>query len=199
VLALLTLTGLTLAAPASSKDEGEPKRLDLVLETRVDEEPKHVMELSFGSALLYVEQPLLDDYRITTDSRVMPVPSVVMLAEWLVRPRWSLAGMLNIPTEPIRRVQDDGGFTEEHSAAALALGVSYVPFQVRVSETSRFQPQLGLLAGRTINNSIEDNVFLLGVARLHLHTDAGFSMYLGAAFAGQRDTLAFLYGVGHRF
>ena len=199
MLALFTLIGLTLAAPGPPKDKGELKRLDLVLEARVDEEPEHVMELSFGSALLYVEQPLLDEYRLTRDSRVMPVQSVMMLAEWLVRPRWSVAGMVNIPPDPIRRVQDDGSLTEEHSGAALAVGGSFVPFQVRVSESSRFQPQVGLMAGRTINNSVEDRFFLLGVARLHLHTDAGFSMYLGAAFAGQRDTLAFLYGVGHRF
>ncbi|GEM_PF-2176554 len=184
----------------SDQTAANPERLDLELDRHMDEMPGHLIELSFGSSLLYVEQPLLDGYEAVSESRVLPVTSVLMLGEWLVRPRWIVAGFLNLPTGPIRVMDETGGsYTEESSTATVALGGAHVPFQVRVGESSVFQPQLGLMIGRSINHSVQDTFFPMAVARLHLHTGTGFSMYAGGAFAGRRDTLALIYGVGHRF
>ncbi len=202
------LVGLMLAAPSAWAEEATEsssarrpdERLDVEVERHLTEMPEHLLEFSFGSSLLYVEQPLHDGYAAVTESRVLPVPSVLVLGEWLVRPRWIIAGILNIPTAPIRVLKEDGEtYTEESATAAVAIGGAHVPFQVRVGDKSIFQPQLGLMVGRSINHSVEDTFFPMAVCRLHLHTQTGFSMYFGAAFAGRRDTLALIYGVGHRF
>jgi hypothetical protein len=195
------------ASTAWAQDDPEPEspsedrpRLSLQVELPMAEQLEHLVEFSFGSTLLYVEQPLLDGYLAVQGSRVLPVPSVLMLAEWLIRPRWILGGLLNLPTAPIRVLEEDGeSYSEEASTAVVALGGSYVPFQVRFGKNALFQPQLGLMVGRSINNSIKDTFFPMAVGRVHLHTKDGFSMYFGTAFAGRRDTFALLYGVGHRF
>ncbi len=182
------------------KKESQTGRLEMEIERGRMAQPKYLMEFSFGSSLLYVEQPMLDGYSAVLSSRVLPVPSVLMLAELLIRPHWILAGILNLPTGPVRVLSDDGrSYSEEATAAAVAIGGAYVPFQVQLGEHSTIQPQLGLMLGRTINHSVDDVFFPMAVARLHIHTNTGFSMYFGSAYAGQRDTLALIYGVGHRF
>lgn len=210
MLAFLVLctVAASLAAPAPADPDqapGDPEspraeRLEIAVERHVTELPGHLLEFSFGSSLLYVEQPLLDGYTAVTESRVLPVTSVLVLGEWLIRPRWTIAGLLNLPTGPIRVLDESGeNYSEESSAAAVAIGGAHVPFQIRVGEKSVFQPQLGLMVGRTVNHSVKDSFFPMAVGRLHLHTGEGFSMYAGAAFAGRRDTLALIYVVGHRF
>jgi hypothetical protein len=186
--------------PLAAGSETRADRLNLQVEREVNELPEFLLEFSFGSSLVYVEQPLLDSDSVMSQKRVLPVPSVLILAEWLIRPRWKVAALVNIPTSPIRVLDETGTtYTEEASTAAIAIGGSYVPFQVRIGEKSVFQPQIGLMVGRTVNHSVEDGYFPMAVARLHVHTNEGFTMYAGAAFAGRRDTLALLYGVGHRF
>ncbi len=196
----LTLFSSAQAQEPSGEGEDHESGLSLEVERARMEDPEDLFEFSFGSSLLYVEQPLLDGYSAVQDSRVLPVPSVLILAEWLIRPRWTLAALLNLPTGPIRVLSEDGhSYSEEASSAVVAVGGAYIPFQVRLNKKSLFQPQLGLMLGRSLNHSEQDTFFPLAVTRLHLHSGTGFSMYFGAAFAGRRDTLAFIYGVGHRF
>ena len=108
--------------------------------------------------------------------------------------------ILNLPTGPVRVLSEDGNsYSEEAAAVAVAVGGTYVPFQVRLGDQTTIQPQLGLMFGRTINHTVRNSFFPMAVARLHIHTSTGFSMYFGSAYAGQRDTLALIYGVGHRF
>ena len=200
VLFLLGSSAQAQELEPTSEAQEETSQFSLEIERGQMEEPEDLFEFSFGSSLLYVEQPLLDGYSAVQDSRVLPVPSVLILAEWLIRPRWTLAGLLNLPTGPIRVLSEDGlSYSEEASSAAVAIGGAYIPFQVRLNKKSLFQPQMGLMLGRSLNHSEQDTFFPLAVGRLHLHSGSGFSMYFGAAFAGRRDTLALIYGVGHRF
>jgi hypothetical protein len=70
---------------------------------------------------------------------------------------------------------------------------------IEVFAASRLELQLAARAGVTIGSSSGDVVVPLAAGRLHFANQAGFALYLGAAFAFRRDTVALLYGIGHRF
>ena len=157
------------------------------------------LELSFGAALLFADQPLLGSDEEAAEERMVAVTSVMMLGEYLVSERFSLGAALTVPTSTRRRVVKNE-IVEDHAPASLALGVGFKPVVVPIlEERSVFQLQLGLLGGRTIRSTRGDQFFPLLLARPAITTPSGYSMYLGAAFAFQLDTLALIYGMSQRF
>lgn len=175
--------------------------LSLSLAQEVErEEVAPRLELSFGSGLLFVEQAfVIDGQPNQTQERVVPVPSWLLLGEYMWTPRWSTAAMLNVPLSTVRRIDRNGETYEEHSSAAAGLGVAFSPVNLSVFSHSTFRPQVALLAGRTIND-LEKNVsFPLLVTRMVLVSPSGTSLYGGVAYAFQEETLAVIYGIGHRF
>ena len=157
------------------------------------------VEISFGSSLLFVEQPLSGREPCLENQRVVPTPSVLLLGEALVTDRVTVGGMLNIPTSTRKRVKD-GELWEDHASLSVALGPTYRLVNVPVLEDRAvFGVQAGALVGRTIRATEGDQTFPLVVLRPSLSTPEGFSMYLGTAYAFRTETLALLYGVGQRF
>lgn len=161
-------------------------------------EPK--LALSFGSSLLFVEQAFVaEGLPNQTQERVVPVPSWLLLGEYMWTPRWSSAVMLNVPLSTVRRIDENGDIYEQHSAAAVGLGAAFSPVNLSVFSEATFRPQVALLGGRTIND-LEKNVFFpLLVSRMVLVSASGTSLYGGVAYAFQEETFAVIYGIGHRF
>ena len=164
------------------------------------EVPAPRLELSFGSGLLFVEQAFVSDgLPNQTQERVVPVPSWLLLGEYMWSPRWSSAVMLNVPLSTVQRIDQDGEIFEEHSAAAVGVGAAFSPFNLQVLSHATFRPQLALLGGRTLND-LEKNVFFpMVVSRMVLVSPSGTSLYGGVAYAFREETLAVIYGIGHRF
>jgi len=153
------------------------------------------LEFSFGSSLLIREQALLGQ----DIARMVPVPSVLMVAEFLVRPRFSVAGVVNIPTATARELQDDGSIVEHHAAAAIAMGVAWAPVMLPISESAYFKPQAAAFGGVAIRSTRGQVWFPMVAAKLNIVTSDGFTMYVGSSFAFGQNTLAIIYGAGHRF
>lgn len=161
----------------------------------------HRVELSFGSSLLFVEQAMLSGQVLDPEivQRVVPVPSLLMLGEWIWTPRWSTGMMLNVPTGTITQIDESGEISERHSAAAVALGPGFAPINQRVLYDATLRWQSSAMLGRTINHQGGNRSFPLVTTRLMVLTPAGTSMYAGVAYAFQEETLALIYGVGTRF
>lgn len=158
------------------------------------------LEVSFGSSLLFVEQAFIKQgFPNQLEERVVPVTSRLLLVEWMWTDRWSSAGMLNVPTTTVRQIDQNGDLFERHSAAAAGLGVAFTPVNVDILTDATFRPQLALMGGRTLNDQDKNVFFPLTVARLMLVSPSGTSLYGGIAYAFQEETLALIYGLGHRF
>lgn len=159
------------------------------------------VELSFGSSLLFVEQALLSGAVLDPEivERVVPVPSVLMLGEWIWSPRWSTGVMLNVPIGTITQIDDQGQITERHSAAAVAAGPAFAPLNRQVLYDATLRWQSAAMFGRTVNHQEGNRSFPLVTSRVMVLTPAGTSMYAGVAYAFQEETLALIYGVGTRF
>lgn len=153
------------------------------------------LEFSFGSSLLIREQALLGQEL----TRIVPVPSVLMLGEFLVRPRLSVASFVNIPTGTAREFAEDGSVVEHHAAAAVALGLGWAPVILPVSERAWFKPQVAAFGGAALRSTRGQVWFPMVATKLNIVTVDGFTMYGGASFAFSQNTLAILYGAGHRF
>jgi hypothetical protein len=157
------------------------------------------IEISFGSSLLFIEQPLISQGFCLDNQRTVPIPSVLLLGEYFLRERLTLGVMLNIPTSPRRLLVDDE-LIEEHAAVTAALGLTHRPVQHLIWEDQAILVfQYGVLGGRSIRSSRGDQYFPLVFVRPSIGTPGGFSMYLGTAYAFRNDTLALLYGVGQQF
>jgi hypothetical protein len=164
-----------------------------------EEAPLRQLEFSFGSALLFADQPLIGREDGEDGQRMVAVSSVMMLGEYLFNPRLSLGSALIVPTTPRKRVVG-GEIVEDHAPSSLSLGLAYKPVIAPIlDERALFQLQLGLLVGRTIRSTRGNQSFPLLLLRPAISTPDGFSMYLGSAFAFQLDTLVLIYGVSQRF
>ena len=165
---------------------------------RMGDEYSYRLEFSFGSSLLFVEQPLWNRHTQENEAQVMPVSSVLILGEYLLDSRWSLGTMLNIPTTTKRYIVDDA-VVEEYSASSVGLGVAYKPIvKSMLDDRVSFRLQTALMLGAAIN-STEHRFFPIAVVRPSLATPKGFSMYLGSALSLQVESIALIYGVSQLF
>ena len=177
---------LALCVSLALAEEPAEEEKDFLFEDR--------LEFTFGQSMLIVDQALFGQ----AEERILPVQSALFLGEYLWKPRLSVAGFVNVPTTPIRHLVA-GDIVEEHSAGAMALGLGWAPIHPQVSEKAWFKPQLAGFAGRTFRSTSGDQFFPMAALKLNLTTAEGFTMYAGSAYAFREDTLAVIYGVGHRF
>lgn len=156
-----------------------------------------MLEVTFGSSQLFDPQTVVGSGGRVVE-RTIPVTSALLMVEWLARDRLSVLSLFNLPLTTQKRFVD-GEVSEDHVAASIAAGVRVSAIRLRVFAESHLELQLAALAGTTIGSTGEDRVFPLLAARIHFANRAGFALYLGGAFAFRKDTLAVLYGIGHRF
>ncbi|HJN73972.1 MAG TPA: hypothetical protein QGF58_08580 [Myxococcota bacterium] len=181
---MLLLVSLSLAAEPP-QDEPAPEKTFLLADR---------LEFTFGQSMVIVDQALYGQ----DEERILPVQGSLFLGEYLWRPRVSIVGLVNVPQTPIRHLVD-GDIVEEHSAGAIAAGAAWAPAVLQLSESAFFKPQVAGLAGRTFRSTAGDQFFPMAAVKLNMSTYAGFTMYVGGAYAFREDTLAVIYGVGHRF
>jgi len=178
------------AGEAPAADEGE--------EASPPARKRRHLEISFGSSVLILEQPLVGPGYEQGSERLMAVDSAMLLCEWLVTRKFTISGVANIPLVPLRKFKGDE-VVEEHVSAVVALGPRWSPIEAHVFDSAWVAPQLALLLGRTLGSTEGDLFFPLSALRLHISTADGFTMHLGIAYAFRKDTLALTYGVGHQF
>jgi hypothetical protein len=156
-----------------------------------------VVEVTFGNAQLFAHQSVL---RVSGQPKeqVVPVTSALLMIEWLMRDRLSLLGLFNLPLAT-QKIFVDGQIREEFNAPSVAAGVRLTAVRLDLFVDSRLELQLATLAGVTLGSRDGDKVFPMVAGRLHFANHAGFALYLGGAFAFKKDTMALLYGIGHRF
>jgi hypothetical protein len=104
---------------------------------------------------------------------------------------------LNLPLGSARTVLVDGTIKDEYAPASTLLGLVGTVARWDIRRNSRLEIQLGALAGRVLVS--DGRYFPLTVARVHILQNQGFGLYIGTAFAFRVDTLALIYGAGHRF
>ncbi|MFT3921264.1 MAG: hypothetical protein QM778_01890 [Myxococcales bacterium] len=120
------------------------------------------------------------------------------MLEWLAHPRIAVSSLFNLPLTTQKTVVD-GALREEYVAPSVALGVRATALSIEVFEASHLELQFAALGGITIGSRSGDLVFPLAATRIHFSNPGGFALYLGTAFAFRKDTVALLYGIGHRF
>jgi hypothetical protein len=159
---------------------------------------KQTLEVTFGSGQLFNRQSIVTKSG-RVEEQVIPVSSALLMVEWLFHDRVSALSLFNLPLNTQKTVSSDGTARDEFVAPSLSLGMRWSPLRFDVFAASRLELQLAGLAGVTFGSSAGDLVFPLAAGRLHFSNREGFALYLGGAFAFRRDTVAIVYGIGHRF
>jgi hypothetical protein len=157
----------------------------------------HWLEITFGSGQLFLGRSI-EAASGKVENKIVPVTAALLMAEWLFHRRFSAIGLFTLPLETQKTVEN-GQVREEYVAPSLALGVRGSLFSFAIFRESAMELQVALLAGRTFGSLEKDRFFPLAAGRLHFHTHAGFTLYLGNAFAFAKETHVLLYGIGYRF
>lgn len=158
---------------------------------------EQTLEVTFGSGQLFNRQSIVTKSG-RVEEQIIPVSSALLMVEWLFHDRLSLAGLFNLPLNTQKTVSN-GMARDEFVAPSVSLGLRWSALRFDVFAASRLELQLAALGGVTIGSSAGDLVFPLAAGRLHFSNREGFALYLGGAFAFRRDTVAIVYGIGHRF
>jgi len=149
-------------------------------------------ELSFGTSQLFSSGFLEDDQQGET----LPTTSALFISEYFFSKRWGFVALFNLPLTPERTLRN-GEVISRFAAPTLAAGLEWTPLSWDVREASRLEVQFALMGGAVLAPS--GRFFPLSALRLHLLQNEGFALYVGTAFAFRLDTLALIYGIGHRF
>jgi hypothetical protein len=157
----------------------------------------HRVEVTFGSSQLFSHQPFLGTSG-TVRSEIVPVSSALIMFEWLFHDRFSAVSLCNIPLGTQKSLKG-GEVREEYVAPSLAFGARAAALRFEIFEASRLELHIAALGGVVVGHSDGPPVFPLFASRVHFANKAGFALYLGTAYAFDRDTLALHYGIGHRF
>jgi len=161
-------------------------------------EPVPRLEISFGSTQLFISQSIYgNDAQLR--QQVVPVTAALFLFEYLFLDRFSAALVFNLPLETQRTLAADGTVREEYAAPVLMTGVSWAPASFELFKASRLDLQFAAQFGTTLGSELGDRVFPMATSRLHFVSKQGFALYVGASWAFQKETVALIYGIGHRF
>lgn len=170
--------------------------------TEVDQpkENKYTIEVSFGFALMNIDSAFKTEKINDQEVRKYPVPSSCFLLEWLGFDRVTFGGMVNIPVNTSKE-KSGNSVEEKNVATALGAGFTLIPLRFEPFSFSSFELQTGILGCTTVNSTSSRGNFIFPMTffRFRVIARGGFSLYLGLSYAFQKDTLALLYGVGHRF
>jgi hypothetical protein len=158
---------------------------------------EHVIEVTFGSSQLFIHQSILNKSG-NVAREIIPVTSALIMIEWLFLRRFSLLSLFNLPLVTEKTVVD-GQAREKFVAPSLATGLRFSAIRLDVFAHSKLEFQVAALVGFTLGGTDAAPVFPMAAGRIHFSNQAGFALYLGTAFAFQKDTVGVFYGIGHRF
>ncbi len=148
-----------------------------------------VFEVTFGTTVLF--QPSAGDVSN------IPVSSALLIYEHFLTPSLHLVGGLNLPMSSQSTVLPDGRTKESYAPASALLGLNFTAYEWRFRKSAQLELQVGALAGRVL--AAEGRYYPLLVGRVHVLKDQGFGLYVGTAYAFRVETMALVYGAGHRF
>jgi hypothetical protein len=158
---------------------------------------EHVIEVTFGSSQLFIHQSILNKSG-NVAREIIPVTSALIMLEWLFWRRFSLLSLFNLPLVTEKTVVD-GQTREKFVAPSLATGLRFSAIRLDVFAHSKLEFQVAAMVGFTLGGTDAAPVFPMAAGRIHFSNQAGFALYLGTAFAFQKDTVGVFYGIGHRF
>ena len=154
------------------------------------------LEFSFGTSQMFVGQNSVDRFW-EEEKAVLPTSGALIAGEYRFDSTWSVMAFYNLPLGLDRIVEDDGTIVEEYASPSAGLGPNLSLFPLTFRET-RFTTQWS--AGPIVVFSPGNFGYSLTSAlRLHLATEEGFTMYLGAAGTLGIPGVVLWYGVGHQF
>lgn len=156
-----------------------------------------VLEITFGSSQLFAHQSITARSGAVKEY-VIPVTSALLMVERLLRPWLSVLSMFNLPLVT-QKIIVNGEIREDYVAPSLALGARVSPLRIDIFRATRLELQVAALAAVSMGSPDGDKIFPLVAGRLHMANRDGFALYFGAAYAFKVDTIAVLYGIGHRF
>jgi hypothetical protein len=154
-------------------------------------EEEHTFELSFGQSQLFDIPPLE-----VASRDAIPTTSAVFIYEHFLPWELHIVSLFNLPLSTTK-VLTDTGVVERFAPPSLAFGLAWSGPGFAVKEFVRVEVQLGLLGGAVLSRT--GRFFPLGSVRVAIRRTDGFGLYIGAAGAFRVDTVALVYGVGHRF
>lgn len=159
----------------------------------------HTIEISFGNSLLFLDQGYKSDAGVS--KRTLPVASYLFIFEWRMIKHLELSLAWNLPSETVKRVDSAGNVYEKYVAPAYGAGIVYIPVIFRVFGMAYLEPQISAQLFRTYKSTSSkgDFFFPMGMVRLHLSTESGFGVYVGVTQAPEKETTAFIFGIGQRF
>lgn len=161
---------------------------------------KHTIELSFGNALLFLDQGIITNESGTAEKRVLPVSSYLFLGEWRITNCLELAGAWNIPKDTVKRTSG-GKVYEKYVAPSYGAGVAFIPFTFTILRKTHVEVQMGAFLFNTYNSTSSKGNFIFpsGTARLHISRPSGTGLYAGVFQAPAKKTTALIFGIGQRF
>ncbi len=159
---------------------------------------EQIIEISFGSSLLYLNQPILTEPFSTATYRRVPLRSMLMLGEWLARETVTVMLLVGIPLDT-NKTKKEGVVVDEYLGGTIALGATWTPFIWRPWKRADAKTQLGMLLARRFASTAGDSFFPLGIVRVHVASPKGVSMYLGITYDAVASDMTVLYGIGQRF
>ncbi|MEE2755404.1 MAG: hypothetical protein VYA30_02030 [Myxococcota bacterium] len=158
---------------------------------------QQLLEISFGQSQLFIEPTHRDLAQNNTVER-LPTTSALFLAEWLFSEKLSLMGAFTLPLTT-QQILIDGELYHEKAAPTASVGLRWSAVGFEVRKGTRIEIQLAGLVGTSIGSQLGDIVFPTLGSRVVLLRVDGFGLYAGSTWSFRRDTLALIYGIGHRF
>jgi hypothetical protein len=161
---------------------------------------RDVIEISFGASHLDIDYAFKVKKTDAGDERRYPVTSALFIVEWLAFRTVTVATMLNIPLMPRREISG-GTTTERNVATAVGAGLTWIPLSFDAFKRATFECQAGVLGCITFNSTSSHGnyPFPLSFVRFRIVSFKGTAVYIGTSYAVKKDSIALLYGIGHRF
>jgi len=160
---------------------------------------KDNLEFSVGGITYFVNQ-IPEDGNINSDEEVSDINGALVLFEFLLTEATSIILNLSIPTQDIRKVDQDK-VIEKRMNPSLGLGAGFSLLRFKFLFRSFARIQFGGIYSASLNTSKNEDSYTYPLAfiRFHILSRRDFTIYVGGAYAFKRKIPALLYGVGRRF
>jgi hypothetical protein len=185
-------------APASPQAPASQPALASQASTVASRERTRRLELSFSSAEKFYNQSVYDPTGFIT-RRAIPVSTLRPTGEWLfAQQRASLFLALDLPLEPRVELREDE-LIQTYVSPSVLSGLRLALFSLDVLEETKLEMQLEGSLGWLLAPKEVNRLFPSAGWRLHVRDVNGFTLFVGLAFEFRLNSLALIYGVGHRF
>lgn len=156
-----------------------------------------LFELSFGQSLLFIGSSRVYDIRNNVDI-VVPTNAILFFSEIRPAKKLSIPLFLNIATET-KQFLIDGVLVSEKASPTFGTGITYKPFQFKITDDTKLEFEIGPLASVIFDRRNQVRVAPVIASRFRLVRGKYFVMYLGFSYSVGIDAFGLLYGTGSMF